>query len=112
MKICLNCNQPLFGRRDKKFCNDYCRNNYNNQLNRDRVEVVRNTNNRLRKNYRVLEKIVEDKKRSISKNELHFLDFDFKYLTEVEETKTDAIYYVYDIGYQKLDFDTYLIIVK
>ncbi len=112
MKICLNCKQPLFGRRDKKFCNDFCRNNYNNQLNRDRVEVVRNTNNRLRKNYRILEKIIEAKKRSVSKTELHFLDFDFNFITEVVETKTDSIRYVYDLGYQVLDTDTYLILEK
>ena len=30
-KVCLACGKPLKGRIDKKFCDDYCRNNYNNQ---------------------------------------------------------------------------------
>lgn len=29
---CLNCDKTLKGRTDKKFCDDYCRNSYNNQL--------------------------------------------------------------------------------
>ena len=27
-KLCLTCNKPVKGRTDKKFCDDYCRNNY------------------------------------------------------------------------------------
>ena len=29
-KKCLSCGKLLKGRVDKKFCDDYCRNNYNN----------------------------------------------------------------------------------
>ena len=32
-RYCLDCGAVLHGRADKKFCNDQCRNNYNNQLN-------------------------------------------------------------------------------
>jgi predicted nucleic acid-binding Zn ribbon protein len=28
---CENCGKPLFGRTDKRFCNDNCRNTYNRQ---------------------------------------------------------------------------------
>jgi hypothetical protein len=30
IKKCLACNKTLRGRADKKFCDDYCRSNYNN----------------------------------------------------------------------------------
>ena len=30
IKSCLHCNRPLHGRADKKYCDDACRNNYNN----------------------------------------------------------------------------------
>lgn len=54
-KTCLACDKPLKGRLDKKFCDDYCRNNYNNRLNSDQSNYVRNVNNILRKNRRILE---------------------------------------------------------
>ena len=53
MKQCLECDNEIKGRIDKKFCSDYCRNAYNNKLNKDSNNLVRNTNNRLRKNYRI-----------------------------------------------------------
>jgi predicted nucleic acid-binding Zn ribbon protein len=44
-RLCLTCNKPLKGRTDKKFCDDYCRNNYNNQLKSNTINLVRNINN-------------------------------------------------------------------
>ncbi|HET7116882.1 MAG TPA: hypothetical protein VFI29_10350, partial [Hanamia sp.] len=52
---CLNCDKAIKGRTDKKFCDDYCRNNYNNQLKASKNNLVRNINNALGKNRRVLE---------------------------------------------------------
>ena len=34
-KLCLEHETPLIGRVDKKFCNDMCRNSYNNLLNKE-----------------------------------------------------------------------------
>jgi hypothetical protein len=45
------------GRADKKFCNDLCRNNYNNQLNSNSYNLVRNINNILRRNRRIIEEL-------------------------------------------------------
>ena len=109
MNTCLQCNQTLFGRKDKKFCNDFCRNSYNNNLNRDKVEVVRNVNNRLRRNNRILKTLLEESARSVSKLELNLRNFDFKYITNVSDTKHGTIFYVYDVGYQKLDNENYLL---
>ncbi len=109
MNTCLQCNQTLFGRKDKKFCNDFCRNSYNNNLNRDKVEVVRNINNRLRRNNRVLKTLLEDGSRSVSKMELSLRNFDFNYITSINESKNGTIFYVYDVGYQKLDNENYLL---
>ena len=54
-KKCIECNKLLKGRADKKFCDDLCRNSYNNKLNSDTNGYVRNINNTLRKNRRILE---------------------------------------------------------
>ncbi|WP_313374253.1 hypothetical protein [Chishuiella sp.] len=109
MNTCLQCHQPLFGRKDKKFCNDLCRNTYNNNLNRDKVEIVRNINNKLRKNNRILKNILEVGSRSVTKNYLNLNNFDFKYITNVNESKHGTVFYVYDVGYQKLDDENYLL---
>ena len=58
VKNCLTCDKPLKGRSDKKFCDDYCRNNYNNQLKSITTNQMRNVNNALGKNRRILEELI------------------------------------------------------
>lgn len=52
------CGKTLHGRADKKFCNDYCRNAYNNQLKSSTSPIVRNINNALLKSPRFLEAVL------------------------------------------------------
>ena len=56
-KNCLACDKPVKGRTDKKFCDDFCRNKYNNQLKAGCNNYVRNINNALGKNRRILESL-------------------------------------------------------
>ena len=64
---CLECQEKLVGRRDQKFCCDYCRNTYNNRQNEDANAVVRKINSILRKNRRILSKLnPNEKKRFMS----------------------------------------------
>lgn len=109
MNTCLQCDQTLFGRKDKKFCNDFCRNTFNNNLNNDKVEIVRNVNNRLRKNNRILKSLLDVGANSVSKNQLSLSNFDFRYITNVNDSNAGTIYYVYDVGYQMLDDENYLL---
>lgn len=55
-KTCMQCSSPIKGRRDKKFCDDHCRNNYNNQLHLNTTLMMRQVHQILRKNRRILEK--------------------------------------------------------
>ena len=57
MKTCLECGEKIVGREDKKFCSDSCRNAYNNKINKDSTNYMRNINNKLRKNYRILSEL-------------------------------------------------------
>lgn len=101
-KNCLSCNKALKGRTDKKFCNDYCRNTHNNLLKSSSSNLVRNLNNRLSKNRRILATILEDKKYmvKIKKNSLEDLGFDFLYTTQVIKNKLGSNYYFcYEYGY-------------
>jgi len=113
VKECLTCGKLLKGRSDKKFCDDYCRNNYNNQLKSIINNQVRNINNTLGKNRRILESLLPDTEETArtTKEKLSRLGFQFKYVTHLYTTKTGkTYYYCYDHGYLPLDNDWYLIV--
>jgi len=116
-KACLACGKPLKGRSDKKFCDDYCRNNYNNQQKAkgNYSSYVRNINNTLLKNRKILESILPENEETAkaNKEKLQRLGFSFKFLTHSYTTKTGKTYfYCYDYGYLPLDNDWYLIVKR
>lgn len=113
-KTCLECDEKIIGRVDKKFCSDYCRNAYNNKLNKDSTNLIRNINNRLRKNYRVLDSFsLKDGKTKTTRNKLLDKGFNFDYFTSIYTTQKGTVYYfVYDLGYLPLDNDYYMIVKR
>ena len=112
-KTCLECGEKIVGREDKKFCSDGCRNAYNNKINKDSTNFMRNVNNKLRKNYRILSVLNVDGKGKTTKSKLLSKGFDFEFFTNILETKTGNTYFfVYDQGYRLLDDDYYLLVKK
>ncbi|SFB80360.1 hypothetical protein INR75_05370 [Zunongwangia sp. SCSIO 43204] len=112
-KFCLECGEKLVGRIDKKFCSDYCRNSYHNKLNKDSKNLMRNINNILRKNYRILEKLNPDEKTKTSKTKLLAEGFNFQYFTSVYTTQAGKTYYfIYNQGYLPLENEEYYALVK
>ncbi|WP_346985555.1 hypothetical protein [Chryseobacterium sp. POE27] len=108
---CLECGEKIIGRSDKKFCNDACRNAYNNKQNKDSNNLMRNVNNKLRKNYRILSEVNTDGKTKVSRSKLDGLGFDFDYLTNLKVYKNGSEYkFIYDYGYKLLDDDFVLIV--
>ncbi|MDY0090657.1 MAG: hypothetical protein RBR78_09860 [Flavobacteriaceae bacterium] len=113
MEGCLECGEKIIGRSDKKFCNDSCRNAYNNKQNKDTSNLMRNINNKLRKNYRILsEHNFTDGKAKTTTQKLSTNSFDFTYFTHIKVYKNGAEYrFIYDIGYKFLE-DNWILIVK
>jgi hypothetical protein len=116
-KTCLYCERPLKGRIDKKFCDDNCRNSYNNQQKAkgSHSAYVRNINNALLKNRKILESILPDGEETAkaNKEKLMRLGLQFKYITHTYTTKTGKTYfYCYEYGYLPLDNDWYLIVKR
>lgn len=111
---CLECGKKLVGRADKKFCEDYCRNAYNNKINKDSKNLIRNINNRLRKNYRVLDSFtLTEGKTKTTRTRLIDKGFDFEFITNTYTTKKGITYFfVYDLGYLPLDNDYYMIVKR
>ncbi|WP_274474762.1 hypothetical protein [Mangrovimonas aestuarii] len=110
---CLECGSEVIGRIDKKFCNDYCRNTHNNRVNKDDKNFIRNINNRLRKNWRILESLNPKEKTKTTKTKLEERGFDFKFFTNIYTTKAGNVYYfVYDQGYLPLDHDFFALVKR
>lgn len=113
MKNCLECHDKIVGREDKKFCSDGCRNAYNNKMNKDHTNLMRNINNKLRKNYRVLSELNPEGKTKTTKNKLISKGFDFDLMTSVYTTKTGNTYYfVYDQGYMAVENEGFVLVKK
>lgn len=112
-KNCLECHDKIVGREDKKFCSDGCRNSYNNKINKDSNNLMRNINNRLRKNYRILVELNIDGKSKTTRSKMSSKGFDFEFFTSVLHTKSGNTYYfVYDQGYLQLENEYYMLVKK
>lgn len=108
-KCCPVCQKPIKGRSDKKFCNDYCRNTFNNhQYSYQSVPVFKKTNQTLTRNRRVLNELLTRQGLycKIAKEALIEHGFLFKYHTHQKILKTgETVYFCYDLGYMKLNTD-------
>lgn len=113
-KVCVNCGRIIKGRTDKKFCDDSCRNNYNNSQKAVVTNYMRNINNALSKNRKVLEGLLG--KEEMKKQPRERLDnegFNFKYFTHIYTNKQGNIYhFCYEYGYLPLDNNWYLIVKR
>lgn len=99
-KACLECKDSFQGRADKKFCSDQCRTTYNNRLNSDSNNFIRNINNILRKNRRILAELNPKGKAKIHRDKLLEKGFKFSYFTNIYETKGGNVYhFCYEQGY-------------
>jgi hypothetical protein len=104
-RTCIECGESFNGRADKKFCSDMCRNAYNNKLNSDTNNYVRNINNILRKNRRIMEEVSQQK--LIDKG------FNFSYFTNITTTKTGKSYvFCYEFGYLPIEGNYYLLVKR
>ncbi len=113
MRKCLACSEPIKGRSDKKFCGDYCRNSYNNQLNRDPNNYARRINHILRKNRRILAELNPHGKAKVHRDQLFEQGFNFNYYTNRYVTKSGNDYhFVYDYGYLELDRDMFALVYR
>jgi hypothetical protein len=75
--------------------------------------LIRNTNNRLKKNYKILTALNPSGKTKIPKAKLTDLGFYFQHITSIYTTKTgNAYFYIYDQGYLLLENDFVLLIRK
>lgn len=109
--VCLECGDILRGRIDKKFCNETCRNQFHNRLNVEEGRVMREINNGLRRNRKILFELMESGKRTIQRSSLVSRGFDFELITAVREKRTgNPCFLCYDLGYIPLDENRFQVV--
>jgi hypothetical protein len=112
-KKCTECGDKMIGRQDKKFCSAQCRSSYNNKLNSDANNFMRNVNNILRRNRRILIDLNPTGKSKVHKDKLVEMGFSFNYFTNVYRTKKGNVYYFcYEYGYLMLDSGYCSLVIK
>lgn len=113
-KSCLNCNEIIIGRSDKKFCGDHCRSNYNyNKTGTDHMNLVRSVNRALSRNRRILKYLNKSGRTKVLKQSLTDIGFNFSYYTSIlENDQRGRCYFCYDIGYLVLDERELLLLSK
>ncbi|MBT8189300.1 MAG: hypothetical protein HKO89_08240 [Saprospiraceae bacterium] len=112
MLHCPECGETVRGRTDKKFCSAYCRTSFHNKKNSDSINYMRNVNNLLRKNRRILLKHNPGGKTKIRKSQLLKNGFNFNYFTNQYVTMKGKTYrFCYEQGYLDLE-NGYLALVQ
>ena len=112
-RVCLDCGKPIFGRMDKKFCSDGCRNQFNNRQNASSTNLIRRINSILKRNYRILSEVNTKGKTKSHREKLLKRGFDFDYFTEIYKTKAgDEYHFCYDQGYLDLGSGFVLLVKK
>lgn len=90
-----------------------CRNAYNNKQNSDTNNYVRNINNSLRKNRRILEDLLQGEKTTVAKQKLIDKGFSFSFYTNQVITKNNHTYtFCYEYGYLPIEDKDLILIVK
>lgn len=104
-RTCKFCGDPVRGRVDKKFCDDYCRNNFNNRRYQmaEYGEEVRRTNRILLRNRQIIDELFPEtiQETVVSADYLTEKGFNFRYFTQVRTVSTGELHYqCYDVVIQ------------
>jgi hypothetical protein len=112
-RFCQSCRQILQGRTDKKFCDDGCRNNFNNQQNSIQNKEIRIINRVLKRNRIILLAILSGGKKptKVGKEYLLLEGFNFRYMTHQGVGSDGHPYQIcYDVGLVSLKNREYQIV--
>ena len=105
---CQWCHKSLFGRTDKRFCNDDCRNAFNRNKRKKAILAIPEGEKiikSLRKNYEILYRLSAGRELPfrISRHELIVQGFHFKFHTAsnlvTRENRMDLYHYCFDLGW-------------
>lgn len=117
-RLCEECQKPLYGRVDQRFCNDTCRNAYNRHKRKfeetTEPQFVRQIVNVLKRNHRILRRFNHGQDNpKVSRQELIEAGFSFKFFTSIYKTQNGDIYhYVFEQGWLEISESKVLLVVN
>ena len=112
-RFCQCCGLSLKGRSDKKFCDDGCRNTFNNQQNSIHNKGIQTINAILKRNRSILlAKLPEGKKQAkVLKEQLLIMGFNVRYMTHQGLLPNgQSVQFCYELGWVILKENCWLIV--
>jgi hypothetical protein len=108
---CLLCNKPLIGRADKKFCDETCRNTFNNKITSQSRLGMRSAQSILSRNRKILHDLLgNETRKSVNLSILLSKGYHFDYLTCVKKSQSGELSkYCFEFGLRELDNEIILI---
>jgi predicted nucleic acid-binding Zn ribbon protein len=101
-KKCPECGLSVNGRSDKRFCSDGCRNLFHNRERQQLEAQIRNVNQILFSNRRILLAAVESSKQRVPLAYLRSKGFNFHFFThQVQSPSGETAIFCYDVGYRQ-----------
>lgn len=100
---CLNCNEIIEGRTDKKFCSDYCKSNFHYENNKAKEQsLFRSIDQQLKLNRRLLRDFNKAGKSIVRAEKILEAGFNPKYFTHYwKNQKGDVYLFCYEYGFLK-----------
>ena len=97
---CLECGDKIsYGRSDKKFCCEDCKNRHHNHIARSSRSVKRRVVSALERNYNILEDLVRSGENAVGLSEVMALGFNPGYATSFKKVGRHQMYECFDITY-------------
>jgi hypothetical protein len=115
---CENCSKELFGRIDKRFCNDNCRNEFNRKKKQQEIQKEHDNLPEILKiiknNYNILKSYgpLEDPRSfiEVERSELVRKGFNFKFFTSTSKSHTEELKFCFERGWTESGY--HLIIIR
>jgi hypothetical protein len=106
-KICAaeKCNEIIVGRKDRRFCSEYCKSNFHYQKNKlsGHVHFKKKVDDIILANRRILSKFNKKSKTTIRKEDLIAEGFNPKFFTHYWKTNSgDSYLFCYDQGFKSV----------
>lgn len=100
-KKCPNCDAYIEGRKDKKFCNAYCKSNFHYETNKDKLpSLYLKIDKQLKLNRRILKEFNKSGKSYVYEQDMIDRGFDKKYFTHYWKNFNEEIYlFCYEYGF-------------
>ncbi|MEN8956901.1 MAG: hypothetical protein ABF242_00110 [Flavobacteriales bacterium] len=100
-RFCPNCKLKIEGRKDKKFCNSYCKSNFHYEKNKEKASsFYTKIDKQLKLNRRLLKEFNKSGKSFVHEEDLIKKGFDKKYFTHYwKNTKGEVYLFCYEFGF-------------